>query len=680
MKAATMGIYHAGPGTGASQPQSGLLAWRSRLRHGLGLVRRGLQADAAQVERLIAEWRLLDDAALDDALQSMRGEARCGRLIGTTPAIRTQRARALALVAVACERSLQWQPYPEQLLAALAMHDGLLVAMAAGEGKTLALALVAVLHAWRGRPCHVATANDYLAQRDAELMRPLFSRCGLDVAALGPGMSPEQVPEVYRSDVVYATSRQFLADYLRDQLMLGGVDDPLRMRLRMLAPVGSVRQPSMRGLHVLLADDAEAVLLDEATTPVVITAPSDNPLLIEAVRSAHELVGHLQAERDYRYVEQQRDIEFSAEGEERLEQHLDLLPPLWRNPERRDDLVRQAIAVRDRLLPERHYVVQQGRVTILDEQISRILARPTWMLGLLQAIEIREGLEPTPPYRTLARMGLTQFFRSYSTLAGIGAAVHREHRELRRSLGLHVLPLSARTNSTLQLSPAGVWRDREEKMAALVDVVVQLHQRSQPVLINLRRLPDAGAMAQQLSQQGVSCQFLNLRQPNGLGDALNLISQPGQVTLALNLDAAGHDFAHPTPAGDDQAAEAGLHILQFETQDLTRQDQRILGLAGRRGQVATARQYFALDDDLLRHQLPRCCGALLTYLHQHSPRLLPGVVRWLHRHAQHRALVQARRQRQQQPRREALLNQQLAFAGAHDMDVGIAQYRSHGKD
>lgn len=677
MKAATMGVYRTGPGKGALQPRSGLLAWRTRLRHGLGLVERGLRVDAQRVALGITELGLLDDTALDEALRNQRGEVRLGRLTGTSPASRAQRARALALVAVACERSLQWQPYPEQLLAALAMHDGMLVAMPAGEGKTLALALAAVLHAWRGRPCHVATANDYLAQRDAELMRPLFTRCGLDVAALGPGLSPEQVPEAYRADVVYATSRQFLADYLRDQLMLGGADDPLRMRLRMLAPEGSVPQPSMRGLHVLLADDAETVLLDEATTPVVISAPSDNPLLIEAVRSAHALVAHLQPERDYRYVEQQRDIEFTPEGEERLEQHHELLPPLWRNPERRDDLVRQAIAVRDRLQPDRHYLVQQGRVTILDEQISRILARPTWMLGLLQAIEIREGLEPSPPTRTLARMGLTQFFRNYSILAGTGAAVHGERAELRRSLGLHVLRLPARSPSTPHIGAPGVWRDREEKMAALVDAAVQLHQEGQSVLINLRRLPDAGALAQQLGQRGVGCQFFNLRQPGGQADVLNRMTQPGQVTLALNLDAVGNDIGALAGAG---LGDAGLHILQYETQDLARQDQRILQLAGRRNQAGAVRQYFALDDDLLRHQLPWCCGALLAYLQRTTPRLLPGVVRWLHRLAQHRALTQSRHQRQQQPRREALLNQQLAFAGAHDMDLGIAQYRTHGKD
>ncbi len=670
-----MSVYHATPGSASLLPRQGLLAWHRQLQHGLGLVRRRLAAEAERVGVLVEAQRRLDDSALDVALQAMRGEARRGRLLGTGPATRELRAQALALVVVACERSLQWQPYPDQWLAALAMHEGMLVTMAAGEGKTLALALVTVLHAWRGHPCHVATANDYLAHRDAELMRPLFSRCGLKAASLGAGVPPEQVPEAYQADVVYATSRQLLADYLRDQLMLGGVDDPLRMRLRMLAADASAQQPIMRGLHVLLADDAETVLLDEATTPVVITAPSDNPLMIEAVRGAHELVGHLQIERDYRYVEQQRDIEFSAEGDDRLEQHHDLLPPLWRNPDRRDDLVRQALAVRDRLQPQRHYVVQQGRVTILDEQISRILARPTWMLGLLQAIELREGLEPTPPSRTLARMGLTQFFRCYQRVAGIGAAVHRERIELRRSLGLYALNLSGRKNSSLRVDPPGVWRDREEKMAALVDAVVQLHQRGQSVLVNLRRLPDAGALAQQLDQQGIRCQFLNLRQPGSVGDALNLVPQPGQITLALNLDAAGNQIA-ATPAGDDPvgASDAGLHILQYETQDLARQDQRILDLAGRRGQAGHARQYFALDDDLLRHQLPECCGALLVWLHRHSPKHLPTVVRWLHRHAQRRALVQTRRQRQLQPRREALLNQQLAFAGVRDMDVGIAQF------
>ena len=710
MKAAAMNeLWHVSLGGEVSE-RTGMAGLGRRLRHVFGATRRRMEAELAELLKQIDSVRDLDESALSEALAAIRVEARLGRLNSTrNSAARTQLLHALALLAAAAERNLHWRPYPRQLLAALAMHEGLLVEMPAGEGKTLAVALAAILHAWRGHPCHVATGNEYLAQRDAELMRPLYVRCGLEVAAIAQSSQPDLTTEAYRADVVYAAGRQLLTDFLRDQIILGGVDDVLRMRVRDMK--SDSRQPVMRGLYAVIVDDAESVLFDDATTPVVISAPSDNPMLIEAVRGAHQLVAYLTAERDYRYLAGKRDIEFTADGESLLDQHGGLMPPLWRVAERRDDLVRQAIVVRDQLHAQRHYVIQQGRLSIIDDYIGRLLARPAWTHGLHQAIELKEGLQPSPQARVLARMAMAPFFRRYRHLGGIGVDIREVSSEAWRSLGRLTLRLPAsETGSHPGAMPylcrPSIWLDQAAKRAAFIESLFRLHRSGLPALVSLRRVSDAESIARQLAERGVKCQFISTRQSTGVAEMLNRAAQPGQITLTLNMEAGGIDLPLALSSGDGEnfagsvkntveasaavdlagaefaelAHNRGLRILQFEAQELARQDRRILHLTGRRGYPGVARQYLALDDDVLRHYLPACCRHLHAWVAQNAPASLSRISVWLLRYAQRRARNQARRQRLMQPRREALLNQQLAFAGDRDMDVGVQQFGKHRKD
>jgi preprotein translocase subunit SecA len=322
------------------------------------------------------------------------------------------------------------------------------------------------------------------------------------------------------------------------------------------------------------------------------------------------------------------------------------LPPLWRTPERRDDLLRQAIVVRDLLQPQRHYVVQQGRLTITDDYLGRLLARPAWTHGLHQAIEIKEGLEPTPPSRVLARMSVAQFFQRYHQLGGIGVALHAVRDEAWRTLGrlslrlrLAARPGEAPADST-QLCPPAILPDHAGKLVAFSRALISLTLNQDACGIDLPKL---------LASDTAAVETLS-----GLEDGV------AEIDAALELS------EYP-----------GMRILQFEVQELARQDQRILHLVGRRGQPGVARQYLALDDDLFRYYLPGWCRTLLHQAARRTPGFLPRFTVWMQRFAQYRAENQARRQRRIQPRREALLNQQLAFAGDRDMDVGAQQFGKH---
>jgi preprotein translocase subunit SecA len=227
------------------------------------------------------------------------------------------RVRAMAAVSIVAERTLNRLPYEVQILAALAMHEGCVVQMAAGEGKTLAVAVAAVLHGWRGLPCHVVTSNDYLAARDVELMQPLFTRCGVTVKAVVHDTPPEALAAHYAADVVYGTSKQFLADYLKDSIALKGAMDPSRRRIH---HIGRGEATRMRGLYAAIVDEADNVLIDEAVTPLIISAPQPNPMLTEAVQAAHRLSADMFEGDDYIVSHEFRDVIFTKVGQEKLQQ------------------------------------------------------------------------------------------------------------------------------------------------------------------------------------------------------------------------------------------------------------------------------------------------------------------------------------------------------------------------
>jgi preprotein translocase subunit SecA len=259
-----------------------------------------------------------------------------------------------------------------------------------------------------------------------------------------------------------------------------------------------------------------------------------------------------------------------------------------------------------------------------------------------------------------------------------------------------VRPGEKSTDATY-LCPPAILPDHAGKLVAFSRALIGLHRRGLPTLVSLRRISDAEAIARLLAEHRVKCQYFNTRQSAGVADMLQSLAQPGQISLTLNLDACGIDLpklpASVTAAGEmpsgletgvaeidavlELSDHLGMRILQFEAQELTRQDQRILYLAGRGGQTGVARQYLALDDDLFRYYLPGWCRLLVRLTARRTPGFLPRFTAWMQRFAQYRAENQARRQRRIQPRREALLNQQLAFAGDRDMDVGAQQFGKH---
>jgi preprotein translocase subunit SecA len=537
------------------------------------------------------------------------------------------------------------------------MHDGLLVQMAAGEGKTLAVALSGVLHGWGGLPCHVVTSNDYLAQRDAELMGALYRRCGVSVDAVVHGLPPERLRAAYEADVVYGTSKQFLADHLMDQIVLEGALDPLRRRIRELQPPrGSVRS---RGLHAAIVDEADSVLIDEANTPLIISAAQPNPLLVSAVLVAREIADGLEAGRDYRVDLRFREIDLTERGRSLLESLVERLPPVWHAPERRDDLICQALSARELYRRDRDYIVEGGKIEILDENTGRVMPGRSWSYGLHQAIEAREGVQITHPSRTMARMSFQEFFRHYHRLGGASGTLQGVRQELWWTYGLLTFVVPTRLPSQLQVPPPRHFADSAAKWQALVDAVERLHREGHPVLVGTRRLADSETLQTRLLARGLECAVLNAKQLAQEAEIVAEAGKRGRITVATNMAGRGTDIL----IGPLVASQGGLHVLMLEPHESVRVDWQLFGRAGRQGQPGHAQAYAALDDDLLRRHLPLALAPLRA-LARLSPRWRGGLIGPMIALAQRRAQARAFQQRRYLQQRERELRKQLSFTRA----------------
>ncbi|MGV3569471.1 MAG: hypothetical protein ACO1PB_02650 [Ramlibacter sp.] len=619
--------------------------------------RRTMEAEVAKVQAMSERLAALDDAALLPHIAQVRmayRQARSSRVAGAP-----ELTAALAAVAAAARRTTGLTPSFPQLLAALAMADNYAVQLAPGEGKTLAVAMAAVLGGWDGRPCHVVTANEYLAARDVELMRKLYTLCGCSASAVTQEMDRQLVGPAYACDIVYATAPQLLADYLRDQLLLRGAQTPVQRRLwRMRGGGAGGAQPVMRGLYAAIIDEADGVLIDESTTPLIIASPQANPLMVQATHVARTLVDRMQRDVHYRvHAAGAQDVRLLPAGQDWLDTVEHQLPEFWRQRDRRENLVSMALLARDVFERDRHYVVQEGRVVIVDENTGRLMPDRSWSHGIHQAIEAREGLELTDPSQTAARMTFQDFFRRYHVLSGASGTLQGIAHEMWSTYGLLTLWLAPRVPSRLRTGERHVYVDRAAKLDGIVAEACRIHREGLPVLVGTRRILDSEAIAERLAAAGVECKVLNAKKH---AEEAEIVARAGAahcVTVATNMAGRGTDIL--LAAGVAEAG--GLQVLSFEAHESARVDWQLFGRAGRQGAPGRAQAFIALGDELFERHLPVVLQPLLwaaigvAPLRQRLANLLIPAAQW---QAQRRAWGA----RKTLAQREEQTVQQLSFS------------------
>jgi preprotein translocase subunit SecA len=569
----------------------------------------------------------------------------------------TVKLQALARVAqLACQHIGQRPSFP-QLLAAITMTEGYLIQLAPGEGKTLAVAIAAVLQAWTGRPLHIVTANDYLAARDAELMQPLFAACGVTAAAITSDTPPHELSNCYRQGIVYATAKQLLADFLRDDLLLNGARDPLRRRLWHLHNQHAERQPVLRGLYAVIIDEADGILIDEATTPLIIASPEkDKANMLQAIRLARDLVEAMTLDQDYTlYSKGGGSVHFTEAGKQKIEHLAQAFSSYWQVPTRREEIFTLAIMAREVFQLDRHYIIQEGAVVIVDESTGRSMPGRSWSHGIHQSIEARAGVELTPLTKISARMTFQEFFRHYHRLSGASGTLHGLDLELWKTFGLLILRVPPRTRSQLKILPKRCFISRQDKLNGFIERIVALHQAGLPVLVGTRRILDSEEISGLLRRQGLPCTVLNAKEHEYEAQVVALAGEPGCITVATNMAGRGTDIK----ISAEVEAAGGLQVLMFEAHESPRIDWQLFGRSGRQGAKGSAQAFVSLQEELITKYTPAWVKPLVGLVPDQRARVKIAFTQWL---AQKAASNLTRRQRSHLAFVQKQLREQLGFS------------------
>ena len=569
------------------------------------------QALGALQVRWAGRARVRDHAGRVQALaQSLSGVSDIA-LLAETAALRpallrsaeTLLERVFALVHVAVERHTGLRYYPVQLAGGRALTGRRIVEMATGEGKTITAILPAVAAALSGRPVHIVTVNDYLAERDATRLRPVYAALGLTVGLVKQGDEPDARRQAYAADITYVTNKELTFDYLKDRIATTASRGDARHKVASL--FGARRGGLLlRGLHVAIIDEADSVLIDEARTPLIISAERNGEGIGETAERALEIARGLEPREHYRLDLANRNVVLSEAGREKIAQRSEGLSGLFRARQAREQFVIQAVTALKLLERDRHYIVQDGKVQIVDEYTGRVMPDRSWEQGLHQFVEVKERIEPTGKRETLARITYQRFFNRYLQLSGMTGTAREVAGELRAVYGLRVVRLPPnrrlqRRNLGSQLMPdAGTkWRNVTERAAHFI-------QTGRPLLVGTQSVEASEALSAELTARGLPHVVLNARQDAAEAEIIARAGQAGRITVATNMAGRGTDIL----LGPGVAEAGGLHVILTGYHASGRIDRQLFGRAGRQGDPGSYESVVALDDELFVRFVPRAAG------------------------------------------------------------------------
>ena len=556
-----------------------------------------LKKQAEQIEAMEPAIQHLADAKFKEEVEECRVLARLGKLEGE------KLLYAFALAREAAVRTLGKRPYLVQLMGAMAMHEAAVAEMATGEGKTLTAAVGASIMALSGKPVHIITVNDYLVQRDAELMTPLYRMMGHQTGYVVHDTDAVDRIGIYRRNVVYVTSKELVADFLRDQIMLGTLRSSSATALTLLGGAAMRSSVLVPGLAKVIVDEADSLLIDEAVTPLIISnSPEDEPNA-DRYRAATTLADLMIKNVDFTIDTEVRQVEFTERGRD----HLDEIcagdtSGFWKGSRRREELVQQALVAKYCFLRDEHYLIDpDGKVQIIDEFTGRVMADRSWRHGLHQAIEIKEGVAVTADKENLARISFQRFFRQYPEMGGMTGTAWESAPEFWQIYTRPIVKIPTNKPCIRQQLPLRFFDTTKEKYDAVMERIIELNDKGIPVLVGTRSVWASEDISKRLTELGRPHRVLNAAQNAQEANVIAEAGQIGKITVATNMAGRGTDIH----LGRGVVELGGLHVLNTEPQPSGRIDRQLFGRAARQGDPGCAQTFACAEDDLFVRHAPK---------------------------------------------------------------------------
>lgn len=537
------------------------------------------------------------EAMSDDGLKSQTNVLKSRLKTGDQKELDAILVDAFAVAREASKRILGMRPYDVQLIGGMVLHEGCVAEMKTGEGKTLVAMLPAYLNGLTGKGVHIVTVNDYLAQRDAGWNAPVYHFLGLSVGVIINQASfvydpeyeneehederfrhlkPATRKEAYAADVTYGTNNEFGFDYLRDNM----VSEPQYLR--------------QRGLNYAIVDEVDSILIDEARTPLIISAPAgDNP---DSYYQFAKVVAQL-TDEDYVFDEKRRSVTLTDKGVEKIQELLGVKNLYSTKHTRLVYHLEQALRAQVVFKRDKDYVVtNSGDVVIVDEHTGRLMQGRRYNEGLHQAIEAKEGVAVKQESMTLATISFQNFFRLYNKLSGMTGTAFTEAEEFQQIYALDVIQIPP--NKPIQRVDKDdlIYRTEAGKLKAIAAEIKKYHDRGQPVLVGSGSIANNEKIAKYLDGQGIKYELLNAKNNEREAAIVAKAGEKGAVTLATNLAGRGTDIK----LGEGVKELGGLVVIGSERHDSRRVDNQLRGRGGRQGDPGTTQFFVSCEDDLMR--------------------------------------------------------------------------------
>ncbi len=562
---------------------------------------------------LESQFEALSDEALHAKTQEFRDRLKGGATLDSLL------PEAFAAVREASRRTLKMRHFDVQLIGGIALHQGKIAEMRTGEGKTLVATLPAYLNALPSEGMHIVTVNEYLAQRDADWMGPIYRFLGLTVGVIKNAQSAEEKRAAYGCDITYGTNNEFGFDYLRDNLAFR-LDDRVQ-----------------RGLAYAVVDEVDSILIDEARTPLIISGPAEEST--ELYLRINELVPRLKRQKeengpgDFSVDEKTKQCQLTEDGHEKVE-NLMVEAGLLRDGESLYSAANIRLmhhldaALRANALYKRdvEYIVRGGEVIIVDEFTGRTMPGRRWSDGLHQAVEAKEGVRVREENQTVASITFQNYFRLYKKLSGMTGTADTEAPEFLQIYGLEVVVIPTHKPMVRKDNPDFVYLSQKDKFQAIIEDIRDCVKRGQPALVGTTSIETSEFLSGLLQKEAIPHQVLNAKQHEREALVVQQAGTPGTVTIATNMAGRGTDIvlggnlaAELAALGPDADAAAreraqadwqarheqviaagGLHIVGTERHESRRIDNQLRGRSGRQGDPGSSRFYLSMEDNLMR--------------------------------------------------------------------------------
>ena len=524
---------------------------------------------------------------------------------------------AFAQVREAAKRVLGQRHFDVQIIGGIVLHQGKIAEMKTGEGKTLAATLPLYLNALEGKGAHLVTVNDYLARRDTVWMGQIYHALGLSVGCIAHDtayvydpayqqanaetdserdkvggfrvvesyLRPCERKEAYEADITYGTNNEFGFDYLRDNMAY------------------ELNQQAQRGFNFAIVDEVDSILIDEARTPLIISAPDTESS--KFYQEFARIIPQLDSKTDYQIDEKMKAVTLTESGINRVEKILGLNNIYEEKGMKYLRYLEQSLRAEVLFKRDRDYVIKDGQVIIVDEFTGRLMPGRRWSGGLHQAVEAKEGVYVNPESLTLASITFQNYFRMYKKLSGMTGTAATSAEEFDKVYKLEVIVIPTNKPMKRKDLPDRIYKTTEGKFKAVVREIKQRHELGQPVLVGTTSIERNEYLGKLLEREGVPHQILNAKQHEKEGQIIAQAGRLGQVTIATNMAGRGVDIILGGNPVDEKEAEkikelGGLHIIGTERHEARRIDNQLRGRAGRQGDPGSSQFFISLEDDLMR--------------------------------------------------------------------------------